>query len=281
MNRRTFLRIAVYGGAVALVGTYTVFIERTIVHVNRYKIPIANLPPAFHGFTIAQLTDLHLGLLVSESFIEGVVHRTNQLRTDVIVCTGDYVHARNTVEEIEKVWPILSKLAAKDGVYSVLGNHDHWADSNKSLYWLDRTGQNIRHKCKAIYRGRDRILIGGAGDYWEDRLEIDKAFDCSDEKECRVLLAHNPDSVDTDFDTSLSLVLSGHTHGGQVVVPFYGPPVLPVMNKNYSSGLIKTPKTQLFISRGIGWAIYPVRFNCPPEIAVLELVNPKLMTSAG
>jgi len=277
MNRRTFLKFAVVGGAVALVGSYPVLIERTIVLVNRYKVPIANLPPAFHGFTLAQLTDLHLGFLVSETFVEGIVHRTNELRTDVIVCTGDYVHERNTIEEIENVWPILSKLAAKDGVYSVLGNHDHWADPDRSLYWLERTGQNIRHTCKPIYKGKDRIFIGGAGDYWEDELEIDKAFSCSDENECRVLLAHNPDSVDTEFNTSLSLVLSGHTHGGQVVVPFIGAPVLPVKNKNYSSGLITTPRTQLFISRGIGWTIYPVRFNCYPEIAVLELVNPKLI----
>jgi len=277
MNRRTFLKFAVVGGAVALAGSYTILIERTFVLVNRYRIPIANLPPAFHGFTLAQLTDLHLGFLVSESFVEGIVHRTNALRTDVIVCTGDYVHERNTIEEIEKVWPILSKLAAKDGVYSVLGNHDHWADSERSLYWLERTGQNIRHRCKPVYRDKDRIFIGGAGDYWEDELEIDKAFSCSDENECRVLLAHNPDSVDTEFKTSLSLVLSGHTHGGQVVVPFVGAPVLPVKNKDYSSGLIRTPRTQLFISRGIGWTIYPVRFNCYPEIAVLELVNPKLI----
>jgi hypothetical protein len=218
-----------------------------------------------------------MGFLVSESFVEGIIHRTNRLRTDVIVCTGDYVHERNTIAEIEKVWPILSKLEAKNGVYSVLGNHDHWADTDRSLYWIERTGQNIRHACKPIYRGRDRILIGGAGDYWEDELKIDKAFSCSDDKECRLLLSHNPDSVDTEFNTPLSLVISGHTHGGQVVIPFFGPPMLPVKNKDYSSGLIATPRTKLFISRGIGWAIYPVRFNCYPEIAVLELVNPRLI----
>ena len=225
---------------------------------------------------IAQITDLHLGFLVSASFVENIVHLTNSLRTEVIVCTGDYVHESNTIEEIEKVWPILSKLEAKHGVYSVLGNHDHWADIDRSLYWLDRSGQNIRHACKPIYKGKDRILIGGTGDYWEDELLIDKTFSCSDENECRLLLSHNPDSVDTIFNTPLSLVLSGHTHGGQVVIPFLGPPVLPVKNKNYSSGLIATPRTQLFISRGIGWAIYPVRFNCYPEIAVLELINPQL-----
>lgn len=274
MNRRKFLKFALYGGACALAASYPVFIERSIVQVNRYRIPVPNLPLSFHGFTLAQLTDLHLGFLVSESFVEGIVHRTNKLRTDVIVCTGDYVHKRNTIEEINRIWPILSKLEAKHGVYSVLGNHDHWADVDRSHYWLERTGQNIRHECKPIYRGRERIFIGGAGDYWEDELKIDKTFSCSEEKDFRLLLSHNPDSVDTEFDTPLSLVVSGHTHGGQVVIPFLGPPMLPVKNKNYSSGLIATAKTKLFISRGIGWAIYPVRFNCYPEIAVLELVNP-------
>jgi predicted MPP superfamily phosphohydrolase len=278
MNRRTFFKLALYGGAVALASSYPVFIERNIVRINRYRMPLANLPPSFHGFTIAHLTDLHLGFLVSESFIEGIVHKANKLQTDLIVCTGDYVHKRNSIEEIEKVWPILSKLKARYGVYSVLGNHDHWADTARSLYWLERTKQNLRHKCKPIYKGKDRIIIGGAGDYWEDKLKIDKAFSCSDENECRLLLSHNPDSVDTEFNTPLSLVLSGHTHGGQVVIPFLGPPMLPVKNKDYSSGLIVTRRTQLFISRGIGWAIYPIRFNCYPEIAVLELVDPKRMT---
>jgi predicted MPP superfamily phosphohydrolase len=214
--------------------------------------------------------------LVSESFIENLVYRTNSLKTDIIVCTGDYVHDRNSTKEIDKVWPILSQLEAKSGVFSVLGNHDHWADFNRSLYWLERTQQNIRHKHKAIYRGQDRILIGGAGDLWEDQLKIDEVFPPSQKDECRVLLSHNPDSIDTNFMTNLSLVLSGHTHGGQIVLPFWGPPVLPVKNKQYSSGLIQTQKTTLFISRGTGWAIYPVRFNCYPEIAVLELVNLRL-----
>lgn len=211
--------------------------------------------------------------------IEGVVDRTNRLRSDLIVCTGGYVHARNTLGEIEAVWPILSKLTARHCVCSVLGNHDHWADLDRSLYWLARTGQGIRHACKPIYQGRDRILIGGAGDYWEDELKIDQVFSLSDDKDCRLLLSHNPDAMDTDFNTPLSLVITGHTHGGQVVVPFFGPPVLPVKNKAYSSGLITTPKTRLFISRGIGWAIYPIRFNCYPEIAALELVNPRLSAS--
>lgn len=271
MDRRKFIKLSLSAAGLSLLASYPILIERNIVTINRYQLYLGNLPASFDGFTIAHLTDLHLGTLVSETFIAGVVDKTNQLKADLIACTGDYVHKRNTTEEIDKVWPILSKLKAKDGVYSVLGNHDHWADTERSLYWLDRTGQNLRHKSVAIKRERERITVGGAGDYWEDDINIDETFLNTKASDFRILLSHNPDSVDTVYKTPIDLTLSGHTHGGQVRLPFYGAPILPVQNKRYSSGIIPTEKTTLFISRGIGWAIYPIRFNCYPEIAVLEL----------
>ena len=273
MNRRSFLKLGCYGGAAALLASYPVFIERNWVQINHYRIPVPHLPEAFQGFRVVHLTDLHLGFLVAQSFIENVIKRANRLKPDIIVCTGDYVHASNSTQEIDTVWPILSKLKANYGVFSVLGNHDHWADTERSLHWLQRSGQSVRHTCKAVYKGKDRIIIGGSGDYWEDELNIDRCFSGSEEDDCRILLTHNPDAVDTVFETPLSLIFSGHTHGGQVCIPFCGPLVLPVENKRYSSGLIETEKGNLFISKGIGWTIYPVRFNCYPEIAVHELVS--------
>lgn len=259
------------GAATVLFGSYPVFIERNWVQINKYRIPVFSLPKAFNGFRIVHLTDLHFGRLVSESFIAKVIKKANSLEPDIIVCTGDYVHETCCTKEIDIVWPLLSTLKAAYGVYSVLGNHDHWADAEKSIQWLERSGQGIRHTCRPIYKGNERIVIGGAGDYWEDELNIDLCFYGSDDSDCRILLTHNPDAIDTHFKTPLSLILSGHTHGGQVSIPFYGPPMLPVKNKRYSSGLIETEKGNLFISKGIGWSIYPVRFNCYPEIAVLEL----------
>ena len=273
MNRRKFLKTACYGGAAALLGSYPVFIERNLIQINHYRIPVPRLPEAFNGFRLAHLTDLHLGFLVSESFIAHVIKKTNALKPDMIVCTGDFVHARHSSKDIDIVWPMISKLNAKFGVYTVLGNHDHWADTERSLQWLQRSGQNVRHICKPVYKGKDRILIGGSGDLWEDDLNIDQCFSSSDEGDCRILLTHNPDAIDTAFETPLSLILSGHTHGGQVSLPFFGPPMLPVKNKRYASGLIETEKGKLFISKGIGWSIYPIRFNCYPEIAVLELIR--------
>lgn len=272
MNRRKFLKLVGLGGASLLIGSYPFFIERKFLLVNHYSIPVPSLPESFYGIRIVHLTDLHLGPFVTESFIERVIEKANALKPDIIVCTGDYAHERDSKDQVRKVWSFLLKLNAKYGVYSVLGNHDHWADKNLSLELLHRSGQSVRHTCKAVYRDKERIVIGGAGDLWEDKLNIDNCFSSTDEQDCRILLSHNPDSVDTNFMTPVSLILSGHTHGGQVSIPFYGPPVLPVKNKKYSSGLIKTPKGNLFISKGIGCAIYPVRFNCAPEIAVLELV---------
>lgn len=273
ISRRRFIKWACAAGASGLVASYPVFIERYLITINQYRIPVLNLPEAFAGFRIVHLTDLHYGALVPLTVIEYVVSKANQIRRDAVVCTGDYVHEREATGQIDSVWPLLARLVARAGVYSVLGNHDHWADTARSQYWLEESGQDLRHRAVAIDRDGQRIWLVGAGDLWEDHVSVDELFAGVPESECRILLAHNPDTADTDYAARVDLILSGHTHGGQVMLPFVGPPVLPVSNKAYSSGLKRSPHgTPVFISRGIGWAVYPVRLNCLPEIAVLELI---------
>ncbi|MGZ3537287.1 MAG: metallophosphoesterase [Thermodesulfobacteriota bacterium] len=204
------------------------------------------------------------------------MERVNRIHRDLVVCTGDYVHERVATTQIDAVWPLLSGLTAPLGVLSVLGNHDHWASTERSQYWLDRTKQNLRHKVKTIEKGGERLWIVGAGDFWEDHRDLDRILSGIPDADCRIVLAHNPDTADSKFSGRVDLMISGHTHGGQVDIPFIGPPLLPVRNKTYSSGLKTSPRgTGVFISKGIGWAIYPIRFNCPPEIAVLKLVPSK------
>jgi predicted MPP superfamily phosphohydrolase len=273
MTRRQFIRLGGVIGATGLLAIYPTFIERYLIQTNHYVIAVPNLPQAFSRFRIVHLTDLHYGSLVPLAVIRHVIHRANSLRRDLIVCTGDYVHERTSTAQIDEVWPLLAQLKAPLGVHSVLGNHDHWADTERSQHWLHDTGQDLRHTAKAIERGGERLWIGGAGDLWEDHRNLDEIMSGIPPSDCRIVLAHNPDTADSRFSGRVDLMISGHTHGGQVVIPFVGPPVLPVRNKAYSSGLKTSPRgTRVFISKGIGWAIYPVRFNCPPEIAVLELV---------
>ena len=270
-SRRAFIRAGLGGGAALLAASYPLFLERRWLQVNTYRIPVPHLPHALTGLRIAQVTDLHYGLLVSLQWLQHVIESTNSLDADVIVCTGDYVHHRGAVEPVDAIWPLLLRLRARLGVFSVLGNHDHWAHTQRSLEWLERSGQSVRHRARPVEKDGARLWIAGAGDYWEDLSGLDEALDAVPEDECRIALAHNPDSADEPRRQRVDLMISGHTHGGQVRLPFLDAPILPVKNKAYSSGLIVTDHSRVFISRGIGWAIAPVRLNCPPEIAILVL----------
>ena len=275
MNRREFLKTVIsIAGGTALLGTYTVFIERYLVQFNHYRIRIPRLPKPFSGLKILHISDIHYGELVPLGFVSKLLEKVAAIPKDIIVCTGDFVHARRTTREIEAVWPLLSKLKAPLGVYSVLGNHDHWADTERTLYWMQKCGQSMRGRTASLSRKGEHLWISGAGDLWEDHLSLDEVLHQIPPEECRIVLAHNPDTADTDYTAAVDLMLSGHTHGGQVRIPFYGPVLLPVKNKKYSSGILTSDRGfPLFISRGIGWALYPVRFNCLPEIAVIELIS--------
>jgi len=272
-SRRRFLRYLFGAGVAGAAACYPVYIERQMILETHYQIHIPNLPQAFKGFRIVHLTDLHHGFLVPLSVVEDVVRRVNRIPRDVVVSTGDCVHEKNGTGEIDRVWPVLAKLFAPEGVFAVLGNHDHWADTRRSLYWLDRSGQDLRGKARAIERDGQQLWFAGGGDLWEDHIGFDQVLNHIPDDACRIMLVHNPDSADSHFSGHIDLILAGHTHGGQVRIPFWGAPVLPVRNKAYASGVIRSSKGHtMFISRGIGWAIYPVRFNCFPEIAVVTLV---------
>lgn len=236
ITRRQFFKLAGWAGAFDLVACYPFFIERYIVHVNMYRIPVPNLPEAFSGLRIVHLSDLHYGFLVPRFFIEGIIEKANYIECDMIICTGDYVHEFNSTGQNDTVRPLISKHNVPLGVYSILGNHDHWAYTPHSEYWLKRSGQDLHFKNKYSERDGSRIWLTGAGDFWEDHRDLDELLRDIPESDCRIVLAHNPDTADTNFVSRIDLMISGHTHDGQVEIPFLGIPILPVRNKNYSSG---------------------------------------------
>ena len=276
MDRRSFLKYAASG--LVLAGSYPLLAAGLVARVNRYRIPLPGLPRSFEGFTIVQLTDIHYGSLVSLDQIGAIIDRANAIPRDITVCTGDYIN--RTTREADAVWPLLCRLTAPSGVYSVLGNHDHNGDPRHSIRWLERSGQSLRHAVRRIERNGESLWLVGAGDYESDHVDIDGLMASTPQTDCRIVLAHNPDSADTITGATPDLLIAGHTHGGQVALPLVGSPFLSVHNRAYSQGLVHSRRGfPLFICRGIGWTRIPIRINCPPEIAVLELTGSKALAA--
>jgi predicted MPP superfamily phosphohydrolase len=272
LARRRFLRLSLATGAGVAACAYPFVAEHRLVRINRYRIPVPRLPEAFRGFTIAQLTDLHHGPLVPASFLRRVVEHTLALGADLVALTGDYITGTEGTGSVDSVWDVLGPLHAPAGVHAVLGNHD-FGQMYRSRDRLDASGWSLHGRVQPLRRNGQTLWLAGAGDFRRDHLPLDPLLDQIPPDDCRVVLAHNPDTADTRRSGRVDLFVTGHTHGGQVRLPFLGAPVLPVRNKTYSSGLKTSPRGEpVFICRGIGWSILPVRFLCPPELAVLELV---------
>lgn len=272
MNRRRFVGGLTVGSAGAL-ASYALVIERLWVRVTHQRIAVADLPPSLDGLRILQLSDIHHGPWMGREQVSRVLQQAAAIPCDLIALTGDYVHGEEGPRLLEWVIPALSRLRAPLGIHAVLGNHDHYAGGVRARELLVDAGISRVHSRFAIERDDGRLWIAGTGDLWEDYVAIDRLLAGVPDTEPRIVLAHNPDTADSNFTSRVDLMLSGHTHGGQVRLPIAGALALPIRNRRYASGLVATERTQLFVSRGIGWTTLPVRFNCPPEIAVLTLTR--------
>nr|WP_244147696.1 metallophosphoesterase [Leptospira yanagawae] len=251
--------------------------ERYIVRFPIYEIESSKIPKSFDGYKIAVVSDLHYGFLNPEFWIRHVIEEINEKNPDLIVGIGDYVKKRNFDEELIHVWKLIPLLKGKDAEVFVNGNHDHWANHLLSLRLLEKSKKSIRNRTIKIHRGNEKIIVGGLGDFWEDHIPIDPIFKKTDPKQYRIAIAHNPESADTPHTESIDLFIAGHTHGGQVRIPFlHLSPILPVQNKTYDLGMKKSMLGEsVFISGGIGWSILPIRFNCPAEVPILILRHKK------
>ena len=240
--------------------------------INTYRIPLKHLPTDFDGYRMAIVSDIHYGPFMRREWVKEICEKTNQLDVDTILCLGDYsfgYHAKDT--DIQWVWSCLETLKAPDGVFMILGNHDHCSNEVLSKELLVKSACSVRHQAKPIKRGNSQLWLVGLGDLRHDELGIEAAFKDIPEDDIRVVLAHNPDTMDEPIHDRMDLMLSGHTHGGQVCLPGWGPIMNSVINKRYISGVIQTERCPLFISRGLGYTLFPLRVCCSPEIAILEL----------
>jgi uncharacterized protein len=274
MDRRKFLKragLAALGAATA--GAVYPFLEAKWCRVLRQTVALPNLPSPFRGTTVALLADVHHGPYVPLSYIRHVVEMTNALEPDIVALAGDYVHQSDVY--IAPGIAELGRLKARMGRFAVRGNHDNREFSATSqaalveakLPDLNNTGVWLE------YRGA-RLRIAGVGDLWTDMQDPSAALGDATRDDAVILLSHNPDFVESIRDPRVGLVLSGHTHGGQVVVPGFGAPIVPSRyGQKYLHGLVRGPCTQVFVTRGVGTITPPVRFLCRPEIVLITLAQ--------
>lgn len=259
---------------VIILFSFDIFIyERYFLNFSNYEYYSEELPIEFNGYRIAVISDLHYGKLTPDIWVRSVFQKVNDLKPDLIIGLGDYVLKTKSAKDLYTIWPLLLTLKAKDAEFFINGNHESWADENMSLELLDKSGKSIRNSFKIIEKGKARIVIGGTGDLWTDEVNIDKTLKDSPESLFTIIATHNPDVADSKHFRKINLYLAGHTHGGQVRIPFFNlAPILPVTNKDYDAGFkMNNAGEKLFISSGIGWSIIPLRFNCRAEVPIITL----------
>lgn len=277
ISRRSFLKAAV----AACIGfpLYAAEISRHEISFERHSIRLNRLPDAFHGFKIVQVSDFHYAEYTEPYFLRDVVTQVNRLNPDAVFFNGDYVtdgslfsHAR-TKEFAYSCAEIFSKVHCPLR-YAVLGNHDSTFAEPSVLDALAIHGFTVlNNRYVTLERDGGRIWIAGTGDAVCRKMDLDKAIPSASltNNEPVLLMVHEPDVLPLVARRNVDLMLSGHTHGGQVRFPFVPPLHLPPLGRKYVEGNFRLGPTQLYVNRGLGTVGLPIRFNCPPEIAVLTL----------
>ncbi len=281
LTRRRFLRAGAGAAAACFGGTavYAYAVEPLWVQVVRRPMPLAGLGPALTGYRIVQISDLHCSQDVSDAHLTRCMDLTNACRPDLVVVTGDLV-TRGERGYIHRVSQLLQQLHAPDGVVAILGNHDYrgYGRPERRCEVAEALVAGVEAAGVRVLRNaRTRVVRDGAGltlvgldDYWWGGFDVPRAFAGVGTSEPVIALTHNPDSIFDLRGTPAQWVLAGHTHGGQVSLPFYGAPLVPVRHKELQRGHYTVGRHNLYINRGLGW-LKRVRFLARPEITVFEL----------
>ncbi len=260
--------------AVALAAAYARGWERRWLQVTRKEIALDGLPAAIEGLTIAHLSDIHYGPMTPLGVIRRAVDAANALAPDAIALTGDFIDHRPA--EVGPVARELGRLRAPLGVWAVLGGHDLRAGEHLSRRAFQKNGIHLLlNQATALVEGAAPLWIAGVRDnseYYLDR--IDHALAGVPRNARTLLLAHSPDIIEEAAARGVDLVLSGHTHGGQICLPFFGPLVTESRYwRRFARGLNRAGNTWIHTARGIGVVRLRARFLSRPEVALLRLVR--------
>lgn len=276
ITRRSFLKLMSAATFAALGGTLAyawLGNEANSPVVERVRIPIPNLPTGLEGFRIVQISDIHYYPFTTLELVDHAVQIANQLNPDLTVLTGDFVW--HEAEPVFDLMPTLAQLNAKHGVYAGLGNHDHWTDVEAVTLALKQERLPLLvNQGVPISVGKSSLYLASLDDGWSGKPDLAGAMANWAEEAITVLLMHEPDLAPRyAVDKRIHLQLSGHSHGGQVRLPFYGPLVLPYLSWKYPMGLYNVDGMWLYTNRGLGTTNVPIRVNCAPEITELTLVQ--------
>ena len=270
-------------------------VEPQWIEITQHEISIANLPPAFEDFSIVQLTDLHHSSIVTLDYLQACFRQVVELQPDLVVMTGDYITRQE--KYAQPVAQAICKIIVEAGIptYAVLGNHDHW-NNDWNNEWNDDLDAGVfplRNRWKGdgvkvlnalvagrikvlmnesvpLQRGNDRLWLVGCDDFLAGDFDLERALtSLPSTGEPRFLLMHNPQPIESIAHHGFDLVLSGHTHGGQISLPF----VPPKVGNKYLAGLFYVGASRLYVCRGLGVTGVPIRFMTTPEIACFRLVR--------
>lgn len=277
INRRTFLKQAgkLYAGLITagiLMGTYSFKMERSWYQIKEVQLKIKNLPQAFNGWKIIQFSDIHLGFHYEIEDLKSVVKIINNINPDIVFFTGDLIQIG--YNEPERAIPLLKEInEIRGGKWAVIGNHDYITKDQISHVLESAQFQILENSHDIIEYNQHRLYIAGIDDVMYGFPNIGKAVEGLTENDCVLLLAHEPDIADESSRFPISAQFSGHSHGGQVRLPFYGPIIKQRLARNYTDGLyhVGENKMPLYVNRGIGTTKLPIRFFCRPEITVFYL----------
>lgn len=260
--------------------SYGFRVEPTWLELNHLDVAVPDLPPAFAGLRVAQLSDFHCSRQVAPAFVAEAVDLALRERPDVVALTGDFVH--KGYRYVERVAAVLSRLRAPLGVYAVLGNHDYSVRSALGLRRFrhlhrairqalaDRGIRVLHNEAVPLERHGQRIHLVGVEDLWSRECDLDAVLAGLPPLVPRIVLAHNPRTAEQLGGRRCDLMLSGHTHGGQVNWPGLGRPTLGRKARRFAAGLYRYGNANVYVNKGVGYG-FRFRFGVRPEVAVVTL----------
>jgi predicted MPP superfamily phosphohydrolase len=279
LSRRAFLKLGVASALeITLLGLgsmgYAYKIEPGWVEAKSVPLALPRLALKFDGYRVVQISDIHMDGWMTQARLAEIIELVNRQRPDLVAITGDFF--TYTPERFAKgMVAALGDLAPRDATVAVLGNHDHWTDPSVVRKVIGESGViNVSNAVHTLRREDAMLHVAGVDDVWENQDRLDLVLKELPDQGAAILLAHEPDFADVSAKTGrFDLQLSGHSHGGQVILPFRGPLVLPRYARKYPVGRYQVSEMIQYTNRGLGMISPRIRFNCRPEITVFTLMS--------